>query len=216
MPPASAAPSSASSAAPPSAPALPADVQELVTKTKQIADLIRGDLDLLVTPESLFDIDVRDERAVQVEVKRLQRLLGVRSDAADAGADAATGASPQKQKPTKKPAPKLRTSPQKKPAKAPKDQDETASADAGAPANDAAPPPSADPQLLSARLELDRARLDFLGLPVEQRKAILTKHAERVEEAKSKVSETAQKITATEQTRAQAEAAQRQALEQAA
>ncbi|MCB9590790.1 MAG: AAA family ATPase [Polyangiaceae bacterium] len=195
---------------------MPDDVQELRTKAKQIADLINGELDLLVTPESLFDIDLRDERAVQVEVKRLGRVLGVSSDAADAGADAATGASAQKQKAPKKPAPKPRVSPPKKPNKATKDQDEAASADAGAPPSDAAPPASADPELLTARLELDRARLDFLELPEERRKAILKQHADRVEEAKSKVSETAQKITATEETRAQAEAAQRQALEQAA
>ncbi len=216
----SAAPSAAPSSAPPSAPKLPDDVQALRTKAKQVRDLLKGELDVLVTPESLFDIDVRDERAVQVEVQRLKRVLGGRPDAADAGVDADAGTSAQKQQAPKKATPKKRVSPPKKPTKTGKPKDEGASADAGAPSPDAAPPAavpaSPDPELLAARLELDRARLDFLSLPEAERKALLAKHAARVAENKNKTSETAQKITATEQTRAQAEAAQRQALEQAA
>lgn len=211
--PSSAAPSAVPSSAPAAPPKVPDDVLDLIEKAGQIRALIQGELDLLVTPESLFDIDIRDERAVQVEVKRLERVLGVRQDAADAGADAAPGDSAKKQKTPKQTTPKPRVSP---PKKAAKDPDETASADAGAPPPDATPPAHADPQLLDARLELDRARLDYLSLPQEKRKAILKNHADRVEEAKSKVSETAQKITATEETRAKAEAEQRQALEQAA
>lgn len=213
-PPASAAPSATPSSAP-APPKLPDDVQALRTRAQQVRDLMRGELDLLVTPESLFDIDIRDERAVQVEVKRLERVLGVRNDAADAGADAATDDSAKKQRPTRKAATKPRVSPPKNPG-TPRAAKDGSDAGSDAEASDASPPPTADPQLLEARLQLDRARLDFLSLPLAERRSVLAKHSERVEEAKSKASETAQKISATEETRAAAEAAQRQALEQAA
>lgn len=184
----------------PEAPKLPDDVADLVRKAKQVRALTAGTLDVSVVPAKLFDVDLTDERALLVELKRLQRVL--RKQSADAGSDADAAApvvSPKKQlKPTKK---------------APEPKQPEPAADAGVDA--AAPEPSADPQLLEARLDLDRARLEFLELPREKREALLADHAKRVEENASKANETAAKITQTEQTKATAEAEQLKALEEA-
>lgn len=190
-----------SSEVPPAAPKLPDDVAALVLKAARVRALTAGQLDIAVAPATLFEVDLSDERAVLVELKRLQRVL--RAPPPDAGADADAAASVSTQK---------RTKPTKKPAKP---EHEVSRADAGVDAAAAAVPSPPDAQLLEARLDLDSARLEFLELPQERRDALLQDHQKRVEEGASKANETAAKISQTEETRATAEAEQLKALEQA-
>ncbi len=154
-----------------------ADVDVVKNKTAQVRALIAETLDVSVDPASLFDVKLDDPRAVSVEIARLRTLLAeAGADAVDAGAgdtlDAGTPAPGQKD--TKKDTKRAGTK------RSAADQP-----DASAPRR---PPPSQklsakESRLWLARLDLDRARLDFLALPEAERTDKLTAHEKRREEA---------------------------------
>jgi hypothetical protein len=138
---------------------LSADAEQLERQARQIRALLGGRLDSDIDPRSLFDlpIDASDER-MQVERRRLERVLREQ----------------EVPPPTAPP----------DPAKAPL----TPAGGTGGPSG-ALPPvvssaPAAggedagavEPGLWRARLELDRARLAFIVLPVAQRIELVRRH----------------------------------------
>lgn len=132
--------------------------------------LVAGTLDVAVDPTSLFDIDLANEGAVELEALRIRALLE-------------SIASPASPEPEAEPAPEPRAGRAR--SKASKTSKPT-------PAEPSPPPPSAlrsalaaiDPALLEARLELDRARLAFYELAPARRAALLQDHAARQEAEK--------------------------------
>jgi hypothetical protein len=181
------------------APEAPAAVAALRDKTARVRELLRGELDVGVEPQALFDVELSDEKAVALESLRLARLLG--AEPADAGGPDAGEA----------PALAADARTKKKTPAAPEP------ADAGPGAADAAPAASAphdvEPALLEARLDLDGARLDFYRLSVAERDALLEKHRER--QASDQTTRTEKELEATDKKALDAEKERQQALDAA-
>ncbi|MBX3183868.1 MAG: ATP-binding protein [Polyangiaceae bacterium] len=225
---------------------LPEDLKRIRQLTLAVRALIAGELAANISPKLLFEIDIEDERAVQVERVRLAELLAAMDVALDVdGGDPTPKRSPDEGvggggkgvgvpgglpggksgAPSDSKAPGGSQAPGAPGGgasdskgtprgKGPNDGPSVEQTDAGAP-TDAGLDPSADPELLTARLELDRARLDFLSLPKDRRTALLAAHAERAAALKS-AQGSSEKIHQAEEARAEAEKAQRLALEEAA
>jgi tetratricopeptide (TPR) repeat protein len=153
--------------------------------------LIAGTLDVDLEPSSLFTIPLDDEPAIRVEVERLVAITQYReTPPVDAGAV--------------KPLDALKTKAlEALKLKAP----DTAPADAGTARAEL------DPKLWSAQLDLDTARLKFLGLPKLQRDALLEQHAAR-QKTKS-ASEPAQQLSEAERKGQLADQEREQALDAA-
>ena len=132
-------------------------VEAIRTATARVLALLRGELDVAVAPGSLFEVPLDDERAVQVQVKRLSTLL--RAAQTDAGADAAVAAK------------------KSRPATAP-------STDAGVDGDAGFDVTQPDADLWQAQLALDQARLSFLELPKAQRDELLARHTAKQDEAR--------------------------------
>lgn len=173
-------------------------VRELLERAARIGALLDGALELGVDPRSLFDVDVDDELAVELEARRVRLLVDAADARArdhDAGADAADGG----------PAGKRGLRPAPRPVAGAGD-----AGDAGAGPTDAEP--ASQPELLlseelwRAQLALDRSRLSFYERSPEDRRALLEAHAERVRA--NKEAEQQQQILEAER-RARAAAAER-------
>ncbi|MCC6747472.1 MAG: AAA family ATPase [Deltaproteobacteria bacterium] len=130
--------------------------------TGHIRDLMAERLDLTVDPSSLFEVALGDEAAIRVEAERLRTILAHAARIpADAGISDATVAGPSRRARPRRGHDRRR--------------------DAGAPP-DATPhelPRDLPASLWAARVELDRARLDFLVLPRARREELLGRHAAR-------------------------------------
>ncbi|MBK6682954.1 MAG: hypothetical protein IPG45_00645 [Deltaproteobacteria bacterium] len=118
-------------------------------KTPQVRALIAGTLAPEIDPQSLFDVALDDEAALQVEAARVRAILRAADEAV---------------RPPEAP-PKTRT--RGRPASAP---------DAGGLRAELA---ALNPGLWFQRLELDQARLQFYQLSAEQRADLLQAHAAR-------------------------------------
>lgn len=147
------------------APAGSTDVRRIERKTAQIRALIAGKLAPDVSPASLFDIPLGDPLAVGVEQRRLAALL------AGAAPPAVASAGPPAKKKTKKPAP----APKRKPVPRDAGMADGGVADAGM--------STAEHALWQARLELDKARYDFLSLPAAKRAALVAAHEQKAPSA---------------------------------
>lgn len=111
-------------------------------------------------PATLFDLPLTDEAALRVEAERLRAVI----ERADREVwDGGVLVEPASEGPP--------------PA---------ASGDGGAEAS--VPLRELDPELFAARVEVDRARLEFYLLPAARKKALATRHAERQREAPDDVS----------------------------
>lgn len=139
--------------------------------------LAAGTLDVRVTPESLFDIQLTDEIAVQIEIARVGALSSAVAEASKPHARA------------------RRLAP-----------------DAGIPQGALF---GIDPNAWNARLELDRARLEFYRLDRERRDELLRDHAERVVAARPRETEEERRARETEAERQQALEAARAARTEA-
>jgi hypothetical protein len=117
--------------------------------TVQIQAFLDGQLDVEVEPARLFEAPIDDDEAVDVEAARLAAMLRQIDDAARNGSKGARSARTSRQQPTL--------------------------FDGGVYGEGR----SVDPDLWAARVELDRARLQFLGLPKVRREELLATHAER-------------------------------------
>lgn len=115
-------------------------------RIEPIRALLAGTLEPSVDPQTLFDVSLEDEAAIQIEVLRLRAMLRAIDE---------SEAAPQSSRRAKqsKPAPEVPTP-------------------ALADVNDAP---------WRARLQLDRARLDFYALDPTQRKELLLGHASRIQ-----------------------------------
>ncbi len=127
---------------------------EVDARPTQIRQLISGTLDVAVAPQSLFDVQLSDERALQVEATRLRTLLAalktpLASDSSSLPTGSASGA-------VTPPAVSSTTPP-----------------DLGS------PPLAADAELWKQRLELDETRLAFYALGAERRGELLRAHSAR-------------------------------------
>lgn len=171
---------------------------------RQIRRLVDGTLDVSVQPSTLFDVALDDEGAIRVEAERLGVLVdGVERRHADAGTDGGVDAGAGDAISTRR-----RRASRRRDAGPP-----DAGTDAGPPDAGAANPlPPLDPAVWSARVELDRARLEFYVLPRERRAAILAAHAERQRQA-AEVTTTAVELSDAERRVRQADLERRQALE---
>ncbi|HSC88059.1 MAG TPA: hypothetical protein VLC09_12340 [Polyangiaceae bacterium] len=140
-------PSAATASAVPTtaAPTTAAGPTTVDPRIAQLEALRRGELGGEVVPQSLFEIDLEDEVALQVELERLRRLLEEndrpgRRPAASAPSSVDLGRLPEEQR-------------------------------------------AAALALWQARLEVDRARYDFLALPLDERSRLLREQAARWESA---------------------------------
>ncbi len=166
----------ASAVAPtPSATPAPVAMLEEIEQLQQLATRIRalnaGNLDPTVEPQTLFDVPLQRSAAVDLEVRRLTRML--QSDEGEAGGGAEAAAPPVPK------AASVKAASSASPADGGAD-----AADQPAPDASAQPPEDSSPEGLSerlwlARIEVDRARLVFLQLPEARRTALLEEHAKR-------------------------------------
>ena len=131
------------------------DAREDDARIAEIHALVAGTLAVSVEPQGLFDVPLADEDAIGVERARIRTLL--RAVDVDAG--------PPPRSARARPAPSSRRS------AAP-----AASASAEVDAMDSA--------LWSARIALDRARLEFYSLPRDRRDALLAAQQKRREAAR--------------------------------
>lgn len=142
----------------PEAPKRSAAVENLWLLERNIHALMLNRLDVAVDASSLFDVDLDDEEAVQVEVSRLRRLL-------------------YELPPPPSPPLDPSAAPSAVPSAVP-----SASASASVPAPPPPPPPpadAADPDLLEARLAVDAVRLRFYELSPDARGLVLDGHRTR-------------------------------------
>ena len=161
-------------------------IQALREQAENIRALIRGELDLGIEPPTLFSVDLEDQQAIAVELRRLRAVVAMADqppeplgdggiEPADGGAsDAADGGVEQAQ-------------------------------DAGSPET------PIDPVFWQARLALDRATLSFLGLDPKTRRNKLDAHAKRQKDA----TEEAKRAREAKERKRKAEEQQRKALEAA-
>jgi hypothetical protein len=167
----------------------PSETTRTLTETAtHVRDLIMERLALGVDPRTLFDVDIDDARAVDLEAARLERLL----ETLDAGA----------------PAPRTATS--TRPAR-PAPPSDAGLEDGGR--TDAARDLNVSPEELGARLELDRARLDYYRLGKADRERLLAAHATR--QASEPVSNAERQLDAAEQRARDAEDERQRALSDA-
>lgn len=125
------------------------EVSRLRAVTRQVRLLIDDKLDPAVVVSTLFDIDLDDDQALDIEIKRLRRVVaGATLPSADAGSDADGG-------------------------------DAAVSDSGGDAAALPPPAMEGDSARWEARLELDRARLAFYELPREKRSGLLERHRGR-------------------------------------
>ena len=172
--------SSASTASDASASAVAAD-----PRTAQVRALVAGSLDVSVAPQSLFDVPLEDEAALQIEAARVRALLR----AVDAAA--------------RPPEPVARSRTRRAPAAAP---------DAGSLRADLA---ALDAERWQERVDLDRARLAFYELSPEQRAELLRAHAARQQAAQPQESPQERRAREAEAERARALEAARLARSEA-
>ncbi|MCU0692642.1 MAG: hypothetical protein MUF54_14675, partial [Polyangiaceae bacterium] len=174
------------------APVEPTDEQlvRIVEATKCVAAFAEDSLDVHIDPRDLFSVALDDERAVQLEVRRLERIVAGPADmdggVPDGGQSGAASATNKKVR--------------AKPASAPEAGPE-ASQQAGGP----------DAALWKAQLALDAARLRFLRLPRDSRQAIVAAHAQRQKQAAEADEQRA--ISDAQRKAAEAAEARREALE---
>ncbi len=171
-------------------PKKPPDVAELRRRATGLEAYAKGTLEPAIDPQTLFDVPLGDERAIAVEVARLQAIVA----RADAGAGAATRAD------------------------AGPSADAGTRSEAGA--TDAAVPPAPpDPDLWEARLAVDRATLAILRLPAERRKELARTHAEAVanapQDVERAIDDATRKAKAAEEAQAKALMAAREAASEA-
>lgn len=144
--------------------------------------LAEGRLDAEVDPQSLFEVRLDDEAALQVEATRVRALL-----------DAVEQAS-------------------QPPPPTPPRKGSRVTLDAGVDASALrAKLAAVDPARLERRLALDRARLAFLELPFERRAELLRAHGERVAALRARESEEARLAREAQAERARALELARQA-----
>jgi hypothetical protein len=164
----------------PPEPEPPPDLLQLQTLAQQIADLRAGSLDVELSPESLFDIDLADERAIAIETRRLVAIIErADRDARQVPPLPSASASAGVALPPDVPLP------------------DAGSPDAGSPGADSSSIDygalrETDPALWAARVDVDKARLAFYLLDADERRAILAKHSER-QKAKTDAEERANK-----------------------
>ncbi len=137
----------------------PASAEVLDPRFLRLRALLAETLDVAIDPQSLFPVPLADEDGLQVEAFRLRALIAAVEGAA-APPPSAPGADPP---PTKDDAPE--------------------------PGGLRGAIGALDPALWRARVELDKARLDFYSLSRERRDELLRGHAERQEAAKPKETE---------------------------
>ncbi len=168
------------------------EARRLVRQAEKVRALLSGQLSIEVDPIDLFDISLQDDREAALEARRLEALLAHVESALDAGVepDADVDAGVERDA-------GLRT-------------DGDADAEAG---NSTASTGDLPPELWSARLALDRARLAVYRLPREQRLALLTAHARRQKEHATKAASAS--VTEAERAAQRAAAAQQKALDEA-
>ncbi|MEZ4294325.1 MAG: AAA family ATPase [Polyangiaceae bacterium] len=169
---AAAGPSAAPTAAPAAIAPVDPEIEKLRRAAARVRELMAGTLAPEIEPASLFPIALDDERAVQVEARRLRAILeaerAARAEAEpekDGGASDA-GVSDGGGKKGGEPA--------------------AGQGDAGADAGGAGAAGARVDPLYEAQLGLDRARLEFLSAPLATRSAKLAEHAARRREASEK------------------------------
>lgn len=155
--------------------------EALLETARQIRELLGGTLAKETDPRSLFDLDLADEQAIDVEAKRLLELLS----AVDALAASPSAPDQERQGVAQEPlASALGLAEDASASSAPPDEEPGSAGKTPAPAP--AEPSLADlvrarkvsPELWEARIALDRARLAFYGLPAQRRMALLAAHKE--------------------------------------
>jgi hypothetical protein len=169
------------------------EVAALGLAAQRVRDLINGSLDPKVDPATLFDIAVDDEQVVVAEAKRLHAVL----EAADRESE-----------------PPPRDHARRLAAQRPKPKRDTAADAAAGGAGPDAGRETLDPEFWRARVDLDRARLDFYDLSKPRRDELLAQHAERQREAERDRRQA--KLTDAERRVREAEQKRREALEAAA
>ncbi len=170
------------------------ELRLLREQTQHVRALLNGQLEVGIDPSSLFDVDIDEPNTIAVEARRLAAVI-------ERSEEDSTQAAKQAEE-------------RKTPKKAQKQQTKTPRA-----TGDAAAAPEAvdtekqptNPELWQARIELDRARLDFYRLDAEARTALLAKHAEQ-RAAADDAKNASQKL---DDEAAQAEKGKQQALEAA-
>lgn len=159
----------------------------------RIRDLLADRLALDVEPRSLFDVDISDPHAVQIERQRLERL------APDV---APTDASKTDLGKLNRAAKRIVDVVVPEPA---------SSAAAGADAA-ASEPQLATPDEIAARIDLDRARLDFYRLSADARDRLVASHKARQDE---QANSSTKELNEAEKRARAAEEERQQALESA-
>lgn len=154
--------------------------ERVEVETARIRALLGGNLEVSVEPRELFGVDLDDEQALRVEAARLRTLLSHVGAAAGLGARHRDGGATEDE---------TKAGSAVGPGTAARDPARGAAltADAGTTAGpDAAvtEPPALDGALWDARLELDRARLEFYELSRERRQELLRAHAANREAAR--------------------------------
>lgn len=154
-------------------------------RTAQVRALLAQTLDVSVAPQTLFDVALNDEAALQIEVARVRAFLRAADEAA------------------RPPEPLPRAHPHRTAAGMP---------EADGFRSEVA---SLDPALFLQRVELDRARLEFYTLSVERRAELLQAHRARQEAAQPRETEEQRRAREAEAERARALEAARVARSEA-
>lgn len=191
-----------------------AAIERTEEKTRQVRALIAGNLAASVDPGRLFDVPLDDDAAIAVELKRLEAVTAQGALGAAAAPPPASSATP-----TTQAAPARSETP---PTAAPEAPPVLAPSAAPEESPSSAPPPSppssgstVPPALWRAQLELDEARMAFLSLSEDKRRALLAAHAGKAAAAKAGAQKTEQKLSQAEDKKRVAQAAQERALEAA-
>lgn len=171
-------------------------------KAADIEALMNESLSLDVDPHTLFHIDLTDPATASVEVRWLSSLLERVSDDSTKDTDESDPDVQNEKASTARKAEK---------------SEAAATADEKDPESNVAAEyatlKTTDPELWSARLELDRARLRFLNLPEDKRQALLNRHIERQNTNEKDNPE--EQLTDAERKEARADAEHSEALEAA-
>lgn len=140
------------------------DIDAVEGIARMVRDFLGGTLEADVEPSTLFDIEFTDDDAVRVEAERLRGVIA-RAEPPPVETQPPTAAKAGRKRQNKR--------------KIPKNPDSESS---DTPAETAAAPP--DPALFAARIDLDKARLEFYTLAPEKRAALLERHEARQEAAR--------------------------------
>ncbi len=188
-----------------------AHTQALREKAARVRALTRGELEAGIDPSSLFDIHLDDEPAIALEILRLTKLIEAIDTSEREMPNEEDAGPPEDAGPVQSAASARHAG---KDAEAPLDAGADQEPDAATEASE----PVVDPieqARFDARIDLDRARLGFYILPLEERERILSEHqiksAPPEPEIKTEIA-----IDEAERRSDEAEAAQRMALEDAA